>query len=509
MPADEEVAAELGRRRLLDAEAVHAVDAQQHTLALGPAPVRARARPRRSSRSGSFTPVPEWTHVTATHAFAGRSRASTDARSRPRDAAPGRRRARTLRIAAPVRSPPQPQRLVGGVVVVLGRERSRRRLADAGRDTSERGPSSCCRSARCHRATLAGSVPAASRTRLLEPPLVGVEVLDRVRVEFATVLLDRLADLPWVGREQERREVKEVRLQVEEIANAGPAARGRRRVQARRTEQPAPPSSAVPATAAPSPRNSRLPRRPSSFEGSVSRTSTAPSVNRCTLLSNMIALRAAVCIAAVSVAGCASAAEPETAPPDRDRYVSELPRSVSTARLRQHLAALQRVADAHGGTRVAGGPGYAASVRYVRDELAAAGYRPKVSTFPFTSYRERREVARQLTPVERTIRVEAIDYSPSTPTGGLRGRVAPADNGCEPGDFAGTRGGSRSPAEASASSSRRRRMRRPPARPRCSSSIPSRGRSTPRSAIRTPRRFRSPPSRRPSPARCSERTTRP
>ena len=154
----------------------------------------------------------------------------------------------------------------------------------------------------------------------------------------------------------------------------------------------------------------------------------------------MIALRAAVCIAVVSVAGCASAADPATAPPDRDRYVSELPRSVSTARLRQHLAALQRVADAHGGTRVAGGPGYAASVRYVRDQLAAAGYRPKVSTFPFTSYRERREVARQLTPVGRTIRVEAIDYSPSTPTGGLRGRVAPAGNGCEPGDFAGTRG---------------------------------------------------------------------
>jgi Zn-dependent M28 family amino/carboxypeptidase len=154
----------------------------------------------------------------------------------------------------------------------------------------------------------------------------------------------------------------------------------------------------------------------------------------------MIALRAAVCIAVVSVAGCATAAEPATAPPNRDRYVSELPRSVSTARLRQHLAALQRVADANGGTRVAGGPGYAASVRYVRDQLAAAGYRPTVSTFPFTSYRERREVARQLTPVERTIRVEAIDYSPSTPTGGLRGRVAPADNGCEPGDFPGTRG---------------------------------------------------------------------
>ena len=138
----------------------------------------------------------------------------------------------------------------------------------------------------------------------------------------------------------------------------------------------------------------------------------------------MIALRAVACIVAVSIAaGCASAVdEPETAPPPaRDRYVSELPRSVSVARMRQHLAALQKIADAHGGTRVAGSPGYAASVRYVRDALAAAGYQPNVSTFPFTSYRERREFARQLTPVERPIRVEAIDYSPSTPAGGLRG----------------------------------------------------------------------------------------
>jgi len=156
----------------------------------------------------------------------------------------------------------------------------------------------------------------------------------------------------------------------------------------------------------------------------------------------MIALRAVVCIVAVSIAGgCSSVAVPEAVPPpDRDRYVSELPRSVSAARMRQHLAALQKIADAHGRTRVAGGRGYAASVRYVRDALAAAGYQPKVSSFPFTSYRERREVARQLTPVERPIRVEAIDYSPSTPAGGLRGHVASSDNGCEPGDFSGVRG---------------------------------------------------------------------
>lgn len=155
----------------------------------------------------------------------------------------------------------------------------------------------------------------------------------------------------------------------------------------------------------------------------------------------MTIFRAVVLIAAALIAGgCASADEAETAPADRPQIVSELPRAVSTARMRQHLAALQRIADAHDGTRVSASPGYAASVRYVRDALAAAGFKPNVIPFPFTSYRERRELARQLTPVERAIRVEAIDYSPSTPTGGLRGRVAAADSGCEPGDFAGTRG---------------------------------------------------------------------
>ena len=155
----------------------------------------------------------------------------------------------------------------------------------------------------------------------------------------------------------------------------------------------------------------------------------------------MIALRAAVCIAAVSVAGCC----PLRLRPSwrRPPATATSPSFLARCRRRGCGSTWPRCSESptHTAERASqGGPGYAASVRYVRDALAAAGYRPKVSSFPFTSYREQREVARQLTPVERPIRVEAIDYSPSTPTGGLRGHVAPADNGCEPGDFAGTRG---------------------------------------------------------------------
>jgi Zn-dependent M28 family amino/carboxypeptidase len=133
--------------------------------------------------------------------------------------------------------------------------------------------------------------------------------------------------------------------------------------------------------------------------------------------------------------------EAAPAPPTRAELVAQLPRAVSTAQLRSHLAALQRIADANGGTRVAGGPGYAASVRYVRQVLRGLGYAPQAASFPFVSYRERTERARQVSPVARRIRIEAIDYSPSTPARGLRARVvAAAGDGCAPGHFQSVRG---------------------------------------------------------------------
>jgi Zn-dependent M28 family amino/carboxypeptidase len=109
--------------------------------------------------------------------------------------------------------------------------------------------------------------------------------------------------------------------------------------------------------------------------------------------------------------------------------------------MRAHLLELQRIADRTGGTRAAGTAGYRASVRYVRDRLRAAGYRPQVVDFPFVEYREIREHVAQVSPRRRVLRAEAIDYSPSTPRGGLRGRVVAAQgNGCEPTDFQGVRG---------------------------------------------------------------------
>jgi len=48
-----------------------------------------------------------------------------------------------------------------------------------------------------------------------------------------------------------------------------------------------------------------------------------------------------------------------------------------------HLQALQRVADANGGNRASGTPGYEESARYVEEQLRAAGYAPVRQSFTF------------------------------------------------------------------------------------------------------------------------------
>ena len=59
---------------------------------------------------------------------------------------------------------------------------------------------------------------------------------------------------------------------------------------------------------------------------------------------------------------------------------------ITVAGVRKHQAALQRIADAHHGTRVSGSPGYDASVDYVVQRLRAAGYTPDVQAFVFNTF---------------------------------------------------------------------------------------------------------------------------
>jgi Zn-dependent M28 family amino/carboxypeptidase len=124
----------------------------------------------------------------------------------------------------------------------------------------------------------------------------------------------------------------------------------------------------------------------------------------------------------------------------RPQIAAQLPRAVSVARMRADLRAFQRIADRSGGTRAAGTAGYRNSVRYVRAELEQAGYDARVLSFPLFEYRESVERGTQIAPARRNLPIEALEYSPSTPSGGLRGPLVPSGDGCMANDFDGARG---------------------------------------------------------------------
>jgi len=116
--------------------------------------------------------------------------------------------------------------------------------------------------------------------------------------------------------------------------------------------------------------------------------------------------------------------------------------------VRAHQAAFQAAADANGGTRAAGTPGYDASVAYVKDTLEAAGYEVELNGFPFTFVPP--ATLQQLTPVSANYETGAYTGTgfgavtgPTIPVELALGNSAwPADpatstSGCEATDFAG------------------------------------------------------------------------
>jgi Zn-dependent M28 family amino/carboxypeptidase len=83
--------------------------------------------------------------------------------------------------------------------------------------------------------------------------------------------------------------------------------------------------------------------------------------------------RLVLCLLAALAASAVAAAPPPSA-------ASTV--RVPLAGIREHLEALQAIADRNGGNRLAGTPGYDASARYVARRLRAAGYRVRLQEFP-------------------------------------------------------------------------------------------------------------------------------
>ena len=161
--------------------------------------------------------------------------------------------------------------------------------------------------------------------------------------------------------------------------------------------------------------------------------------------------RASAALAAVALIVTVAAAPANAAP--NNNTVRKLTNAVTPDGVLNHLEALQAVADANGGTRASGRPGYKASVDYVVAQLEAAGYSPTVQEFMFPYVEENSQLIRR-SPNPRTF-VNGVDFlrnrfDSGTPEGTATGPLVNVDlvldpsgppntssSGCDVADFAG------------------------------------------------------------------------
>ena len=117
-------------------------------------------------------------------------------------------------------------------------------------------------------------------------------------------------------------------------------------------------------------------------------------------------------------------------------FATELRGRLSVEAMVAHLAKLQDIADAHGGNRAVGTPGYDASVDYVVEVLRGQGFDVQTPELQ-TRYFEPGEAA--LTVGGAEVKANPLQFTVGTP--GVSGPLiaAPADEtpGCAPDDYVG------------------------------------------------------------------------
>jgi Zn-dependent M28 family amino/carboxypeptidase len=119
---------------------------------------------------------------------------------------------------------------------------------------------------------------------------------------------------------------------------------------------------------------------------------------------------------------------------------SQLRDAVTAAGALEHLQAFQAIADANGGTRLAGTPGYDESADYVAGLLTAAGYQVTRQQFTFAFFEETEPpVFERVSPDPRTY-VEEIDFLTMlySGSGDLTAPIFAVDLVLPPGPVAGT-----------------------------------------------------------------------
>jgi Zn-dependent M28 family amino/carboxypeptidase len=165
------------------------------------------------------------------------------------------------------------------------------------------------------------------------------------------------------------------------------------------------------------------------------------------LLRGMVALLLAALV--IPLQSELAAAGPSACDSRTNDTTAKLLECVTLTGVREHQRAFQRIADANGGNRFSGLPGYDASVDYVVERLRAAGYDPEVQEFDYTAYRELGPSVLQQTAPNSITYVEGTDFGAidQTDPGDVTAPVTAVDlqlglgntstSGCEPEDFAG------------------------------------------------------------------------
>lgn len=150
----------------------------------------------------------------------------------------------------------------------------------------------------------------------------------------------------------------------------------------------------------------------------------------------VFALVASLLVTAIAFAGSNSCEN------RNNNNFAKLLECVTLAGVREHQAAFQAIADANGGTRVSGSPGYDQSVSYVVGKLTAAGYNVSTQAFQFQTFVSLSpSLLEQVAPAPGTIANNIMSYSGSGDvTAAVTALAAPpadATPGCEAADFAG------------------------------------------------------------------------
>ncbi|MGA5044507.1 M28 family peptidase [Streptomyces arboris] len=166
------------------------------------------------------------------------------------------------------------------------------------------------------------------------------------------------------------------------------------------------------------------------------------SVRRSVAALAATALVAPLLLASASPASAQKGSEQDRAGQDAAALSRALVRDASAKDASKHLVALQAIAQATGGHRVAGSLGHEISAAYVQTLLTAAGYRVSSQKFDFIYTETLAEKLSAVSPTPFDAEIKALTYTRSTPVGGITAQLAapPVDadgtTGCEPGDYA-------------------------------------------------------------------------